>query len=220
MGFISTCAGIRQASACSACARPISPPCAVTNEFNDMFCALKGATFTPRRESNRHRPATITLLPTSDPVPKTAIALACLLTVPMSQGGASVPCLPTHGCQTLLAKAILKLLSDPRELRLAQLDLATPAHRWITGKICPAVAAILLHRSCSNCTHHYNQTDPVRIKTGPFSPRPEISFHPPLPAAAKTAPFPLGQISLPPPDYRRNLRHSCHIPFASVLVYP
>ena len=36
-----------------------------------MFCALNGATFTPRRASARHSPATMTDLPASDDVPAT-----------------------------------------------------------------------------------------------------------------------------------------------------
>src|SRR5213083_2802611 len=76
MGFISTCGARPQASACRACARPISPPSAVTKEFKDMFCALKGATRTPFRARSRQRPAAMTLLPTSEPVPRTARARA------------------------------------------------------------------------------------------------------------------------------------------------
>lgn len=46
-GFISADGSTRAACACIAWARPISAPSRVTNEFSDMFCALKGATFTP-----------------------------------------------------------------------------------------------------------------------------------------------------------------------------
>jgi hypothetical protein len=35
------------ASACIACARPISLPSGVTNELSAMFCALNGATSIP-----------------------------------------------------------------------------------------------------------------------------------------------------------------------------
>jgi hypothetical protein len=48
---------------------PIPSPASVTKEFSDMFCALKGATDTPRRASQRQRPATMTVLPASDVVP-------------------------------------------------------------------------------------------------------------------------------------------------------
>src|SRR5881628_3458702 len=41
-----------------------------------MFCALKGATRTPARCRSRQSPATTRLLPTSEPVPSTAIPLA------------------------------------------------------------------------------------------------------------------------------------------------
>ena len=34
-----------------------------------MFCALKGATATPRRASARHKPVTTSDLPTSEDVP-------------------------------------------------------------------------------------------------------------------------------------------------------
>ena len=43
----------------------------VTKEFSDMFCALKGATFTPCRTSHRQIPAVTTLLPASEVVPAT-----------------------------------------------------------------------------------------------------------------------------------------------------
>ena len=44
MGFIAACAGMPQAHACRAWARPISSPSGVTAELSDMFCDLKGAT--------------------------------------------------------------------------------------------------------------------------------------------------------------------------------
>lgn len=37
-----------------------------------MFCALNGATFTPRRTSQRQMPAVTTLLPASEVVPATS----------------------------------------------------------------------------------------------------------------------------------------------------
>src|SRR5271170_7815391 len=55
-----------------ACARPISPPSTVTAELLDMFCALNGATRTPRRASRRHSPATTTDFPASELVPATS----------------------------------------------------------------------------------------------------------------------------------------------------
>src|SRR5690606_19520885 len=63
-------------AACTAWARPISPPSGVTAALFDMFCALNGATRTPRRASARHSPAAIRLLPTLEPVPSTAMASA------------------------------------------------------------------------------------------------------------------------------------------------
>jgi hypothetical protein len=45
----------------------------VTPELLDIFWALNGATRIPRFENRRHKAVVMTLLPTSDPVPKTAI---------------------------------------------------------------------------------------------------------------------------------------------------
>src|SRR3954467_9710160 len=59
----------RAARVCSAWARPISPPSAVTAALLDMFCGLKGATRMPRLAKARQSPATIKDLPTSEPVP-------------------------------------------------------------------------------------------------------------------------------------------------------
>ena len=66
---MSTLGGVPQARACSAWARPISPPSGVTAALFDMFCGLNGRTRSPRRAKARHKPATISDLPTSDPVP-------------------------------------------------------------------------------------------------------------------------------------------------------
>src|SRR5262245_42556697 len=64
-----TLGGVRAARACSACARPISPPSTVTAALFDMFCGLNGSTFWPRRVAARASPATISDLPTSEPAP-------------------------------------------------------------------------------------------------------------------------------------------------------
>ena len=64
-----TLAGVRAARACRAWARPISPPSAVTAALFDMFCGLNGRTRRPRSAKARARPATISDLPTSEPVP-------------------------------------------------------------------------------------------------------------------------------------------------------
>src|SRR5262245_58416022 len=71
-----TLGGARAARACSACARPISPPSSVTAALFDMFCGLNGATLRPRETSARASPATISDLPTSEPVPWNMIARA------------------------------------------------------------------------------------------------------------------------------------------------
>ena len=68
-GFMCTLGGARAARACSACARPISPPSAVTAALFDMFCGLNGRTVRPRSVNARASPATISDLPTSEPVP-------------------------------------------------------------------------------------------------------------------------------------------------------
>ncbi len=60
---------MRAARAWSAWARPISPPSAVTAALFDMFCGLNGRTLSPRRASARHNPATMSDLPTPEPVP-------------------------------------------------------------------------------------------------------------------------------------------------------
>ncbi len=61
--------GTRAASDCSHCARPISPPSAETAALLDMFCGLKGRTFSLRLAAMRQSPATNTVFPTSEPVP-------------------------------------------------------------------------------------------------------------------------------------------------------
>src|SRR5690554_2729440 len=70
-GFMSVCGANPQAWACTAWARPISPPSAVTAELSAMFCGLKGATDSPWRFSQRHSAVTSVLLPASDVVPCT-----------------------------------------------------------------------------------------------------------------------------------------------------
>src|SRR5579872_298488 len=53
--------------------RPSGP--GTTIELFDMFCALYGATRTPRRANARHSPVVTTLLPASDVVPATSSPL-------------------------------------------------------------------------------------------------------------------------------------------------
>ena len=71
-GFSAASGSMPAAAACMAWARPISAPSLVTTEFSDMFCALNGATLTPRRASQRQIPAVTALLPASDAVPATS----------------------------------------------------------------------------------------------------------------------------------------------------
>ena len=61
--------------ACTAWARPISPPSGVTAELRAMFWDLNGATRIPRFLSIRQKPAVRTDFPTSDPVPQNIRAL-------------------------------------------------------------------------------------------------------------------------------------------------
>jgi hypothetical protein len=72
-GFIRTSAATPAASACNHWAVPISPP-STTRALFDMFCALNGATSTPRRRSHRHSAVAIRLLPASLDTPCTMIA--------------------------------------------------------------------------------------------------------------------------------------------------
>ena len=67
-GFMCTLGIIRAARACTAWARPISPPSTATAALFDMFCGLNGATFNPRRTSARASPATNVDLPALEPV--------------------------------------------------------------------------------------------------------------------------------------------------------
>src|SRR5471032_752988 len=68
-GLKSISASTPAAIACSAWARPISPPSTVTALFSAMFCGLNGATRMPPRRASRHKPATSVLLPASEVVP-------------------------------------------------------------------------------------------------------------------------------------------------------
>ena len=76
-GLKSTWGASPAAWACSAWARPISPPAQAAALF-DMFCGLNGATRSPRRSAMRHSAATITDLPTSEPVPWSISARALM----------------------------------------------------------------------------------------------------------------------------------------------
>jgi hypothetical protein len=67
-GFMCTLGVILAARACTAWARPISPPSTATAALFDMFCGLNGATFIPRRTSARASPATNVDLPAWEPV--------------------------------------------------------------------------------------------------------------------------------------------------------
>jgi hypothetical protein len=87
IGFIAASATTPPACAWAAWARPISAPSGVTAEFRAMFCALNGATLTPRLASQRQIPATTTLLPASDAVP----AASSPLTAATQEGGMDIP---------------------------------------------------------------------------------------------------------------------------------
>src|SRR6056297_2199572 len=87
-GFMSVCGARPAAIACSACARPISPPSSVTAALLDMFCGLNGATSSPRRANARTRPATSMDLPTLEPAP--CIMIARVMPAPDSPPAAGV----------------------------------------------------------------------------------------------------------------------------------
>ena len=66
---MSDVASTPQASAWAAWARPISWPSRVTAALSAIFCALKGATLSPRLRKYRQKAVAIRLLPTEDAVP-------------------------------------------------------------------------------------------------------------------------------------------------------
>src|SRR5580698_2834976 len=74
-GFIRTSGTTRAASAWKYCALPISPP-ATTRALLLMFCALNGATLSPRREYHRASAVARKLLPAPLVVPHTMTARA------------------------------------------------------------------------------------------------------------------------------------------------
>ena len=76
IGFMQTSGSRPEASACITCARPISSPSFVINEFNAMFCDLNGATRQPSCLKILQSPATTRLLPAFDIVPCTIITFA------------------------------------------------------------------------------------------------------------------------------------------------
>ena len=71
IGFMSMDGSRPAASAWSACARPISPPSAATNELSAMFWALNGATRKPSWRRIRQSAVTSVLLPACEAVPWT-----------------------------------------------------------------------------------------------------------------------------------------------------
>src|SRR5262249_35971456 len=75
-------------------ARPISPPSAVTAALLDMFCGLRGRTASPRSAKARASPATISDLPTSEPVPWNIRARAVILSAPSLRNNSATGLLP------------------------------------------------------------------------------------------------------------------------------
>src|SRR5215203_1620667 len=71
MGFIAGSGSSPHASDWATWARPISPPAVHGYELFDMFCALNGATDTPRLRSHAQIAVVIQLLPALDDVPPT-----------------------------------------------------------------------------------------------------------------------------------------------------
>ena len=76
IGFIHTSGCFPAASACTACALPISIPSAVIYELSAIFCDLKGATLYPSCVNILHKAVQIRLFPTFDIVPCIIIAFA------------------------------------------------------------------------------------------------------------------------------------------------
>src|SRR5258708_26581966 len=74
-----TVGALAEAGACTACAGRISPPSTVTAALLDMICGLKGRTARPRAWKARASPATISDLPTSEPVPWNMMAAGRLM---------------------------------------------------------------------------------------------------------------------------------------------
>src|SRR5215471_96495 len=75
-GFMRACGVVRAASACRYCARLISVPSGVTAALLLIFCALNGATRTPRLARCRHRAVTRNDLPASLEQPMIMMGLA------------------------------------------------------------------------------------------------------------------------------------------------
>src|SRR4029079_244682 len=86
-GFIPTHAATLLASACSAWARPISPPSKVAAELSDIFCALNGTTRYPSSAKMRPKPAVIIDLPTCEAVPRTIKAFLRSVGFPAVRSG-------------------------------------------------------------------------------------------------------------------------------------
>ena len=82
MGFMSTWGASLAASAWTIWARPISRPSGVIPELLDMFWDLKGATFSPLSTRILQIAAAIIDLPTSEPVPRTAILFFIIFLFP------------------------------------------------------------------------------------------------------------------------------------------
>src|SRR5579875_415944 len=85
-GFMSVEGFTPQARACSACARPISPPSAATAALFDMFCGLNGRTRSPRPLKARATPATMRDLPTPEAGPANINARAAIFHSSMPRG--------------------------------------------------------------------------------------------------------------------------------------
>ena len=83
---MSTVGAMPAACAWTACARPISPPSAVTYALSAMFCALNGATLRPSCRNRRHSAEVTMLLPTEDAVPWTMMARAVIGRRPRTPG--------------------------------------------------------------------------------------------------------------------------------------
>ena len=80
IGFIRTSGSFPAASACTACARPISSPSGVMWLFKAIFWLLNGAVRNPSSRKIRQSAVTRRLLPAPDMVPWTMMHFAVIRT--------------------------------------------------------------------------------------------------------------------------------------------
>src|SRR5512145_504728 len=127
---MSVCGARHAACACTACARPISPPSGVTALLSAMFCGLNGATAMPCRTSQRHSAATSVLLPASEVVPWT-ISVQALIVALRSRQLPAMEFVRRGSCQSEPALSVLQVYARLGAHAGAErmFDIADLAHR-------------------------------------------------------------------------------------------